>query len=381
MKIVMMFPIADLTGGSKMGFLLAKGFLELGHNVLCFCGPKPDHGPWVADLLRNNGCEVLVEQKMFRTSSVATVVRVARKLKESNADLVFSIYQTDIRILQFLRLIFDGPIFIYEQNKKSFGGAAKFRGGKGYIHDLLSEAVSDGILCVSPKLAERQRKLARTRTAWVSSSIDVDEYKRQTSQSRIPENRFEVFNIGRLDEQKGQLVLLDAVERLGSIGDDVVLNLIGEVSQSSKESIEYREEMLRKIASSRRLSRCVRLRGWIDNPGKSLWPGCIYAHSANWEGWPLSVVEAMVSECLVIFSDCSGVPSDYPQELRKFVFKTGNSSDLAGCLELALAMPVAVRKNLGKIAHDYAERKFNYKESCCRAVSIFVEALALDIVI
>jgi len=115
--------------------------------------------------------------------------------------------------------------------------------------------------------------------------------------------RFHVVSVGRLQREKGQQHLLDAMHELVNYRSmsQLLLWLIGNGPD---------EESLRKFVSQRKLGDHVRFEGFQPNPMPYLRQANLFCLPSIFEGMPNALVEAMIAKTPVLASDCPSGPRE-----------------------------------------------------------------------
>jgi colanic acid/amylovoran biosynthesis glycosyltransferase len=150
--------------------------------------------------------------------------------------------------------------------------------------------------------------------------------------------------VGRLCEQKGQLLLVSAVARLVRKGTPVELVLAGDG--------EMRAE-LESLIAERGLQSCVRITGWIDSAtvrAEILAARALVLPSFA-EGLPVVIMEAMALRRPVLSSYVAGIPELVRPGRDGWLFAAGDVDALVAALEEMLATPAAVLEAMGQAAH------------------------------
>jgi glycosyltransferase involved in cell wall biosynthesis len=109
-----------------------------------------------------------------------------------------------------------------------------------------------------------------------------------------------IMNAGRLTRQKGQWHLIRA---FGKVRQQMPcrLAIIGHGNL---------EQYLKKLAAEMGLADDVLFLGWQSNPYKYMARSAVFVFPSLWEGFGLSIVEAMAVGCPVISSDCKYGPGE-----------------------------------------------------------------------
>jgi colanic acid/amylovoran biosynthesis glycosyltransferase len=152
-----------------------------------------------------------------------------------------------------------------------------------------------------------------------------------------------VVCVGRLCEQKGQLLLVNAVAQLARQGTPVELVLAGDG--------EMRAELESLIERSG-LQACVRITGWIDSAtvrAEILAARALVLPSFA-EGLPVVIMEAMALGRPVLSTYVAGIPELVRAGREGWLFAAGDADALVAALEEMLATPPAALEAMGQAA-------------------------------
>ena len=127
--------------------------------------------------------------------------------------------------------------------------------------------------------------------------IDSAEAKRQLG---FPSDTTLVVGVGRLSNEKGFDLLIQAVANLIDSGADVALSIAGDGAE--------RESLQQRIDSSGHADR-IRLLGFVADPRVVYQAADLYALSSRREGLPNVVLEAMAMSVPVLATKVAGMPT------------------------------------------------------------------------
>lgn len=149
--------------------------------------------------------------------------------------------------------------------------------------------------------------------------------------------------VGRLCEQKGQLLLLDAVRQLRDRGIEFQLVLAGDG--------EMRDE-LEKFIREHSLQAQVSITGWISSERvkQELLAARIMVLASFAEGLPVVIMEAMALGRPVLTTSIAGIPELVRHGVDGWLVPAGDVSALAETLAHALATPNAQLQEMGASA-------------------------------
>ena len=128
----------------------------------------------------------------------------------------------------------------------------------------------------------------------------------------------------RLEEQKGHVVLLEALAGLKRRGLDFVVALAGDGS--------LRESLERRVAGSG-LTDCVRFLGLVEEIGPLLAAADAVVMPSRWEGLPLTLLEALARARPVVASAVGGIPEVIEDRISGRLVPPGDVAALTEALE------------------------------------------------
>jgi glycosyltransferase involved in cell wall biosynthesis len=169
---------------------------------------------------------------------------------------------------------------------------------------------------------------------------------------RPPKAKESILCVGRLSEEKGHLVLLDALARLRERGFQAECVLVGDGPM--------RGEVEARIARLR-LADMVRLTGSLpsDRVAGLYHTASVVVLASFSEGVPVVLMEAMSAGCPVVATQVGGVGELVQDRLTGRLVAPGNAESLAEALEWVLTHPdetrVMVREARGLIEREFCQ--------------------------
>jgi glycosyltransferase involved in cell wall biosynthesis len=147
--------------------------------------------------------------------------------------------------------------------------------------------------------------------------------------------------VGRLTEQKGQLLLLDAVAEVRRRGHAMQLVLAGDG--------ELRPEIESRIAALG-LREAVRITGWIDSAAvaKLIRASRALILPSFAEGLPVVLMEALALGRPVISTYVAGIPELVIPQENGWLVPAGDVASLADSIEELLSTPVDQLATMGR---------------------------------
>lgn len=153
-----------------------------------------------------------------------------------------------------------------------------------------------------------------------------------------------VVCVGRLCEQKGQLLLVNAVSRLVRKGVNIELVLAGDG--------EMRKE-IEALIQQHNLQSKIRITGWIssDQVKEEILAARGLVLPSFAEGLPVVIMEAMALRRPVLTTYVAGIPELIIPGESGWLFPAGDVEALAAVLEEFLATPLSMLGRMGQSAH------------------------------
>lgn len=161
----------------------------------------------------------------------------------------------------------------------------------------------------------------------IYNGVDLTNYSVNKEGIKEQTNEVVLCMVSRLVASKNHEVIIDALEFLPS---NYIVNLVGDGVNRSK---------LEEYVSQKLLSDRVNFLGYRDDVADILRSTDIYIQASNWEGFGLSVVEAMALGLPVIASNIIGLKeivdgvgmtfeNNQPHKLAEMILKLGTNKEL-----------------------------------------------------
>jgi len=170
--------------------------------------------------------------------------------------------------------------------------------------------------------------------------------------------------VGRLCEQKGQLLLVEAARILVARQHDFELILVGDG--------ELRTEIEDSIARYR-LQSHVRITGWIS--GDAVREEVLSARAlvlpSFAEGLPVVIMEAMALRRPIISTFVAGIPELVLPGEHGWLVPAGDVQALTEAMQFCLSAPTEVLGQMGQAAHTRAATRHNVDSQTARLVRLF----------
>jgi len=205
--------------------------------------------------------------------------------------------------------------------------------------------------------------------AFDPAAVDPDRIERLARRWRLEPGTPVVMLPGRVSRIKGHAVLLRAIERLQR--RRFVCLFVGEVEPRSG----YVSEVEGLIGATG-LAGTVRMVGSCDDmPAALALADIVVAPSTGPEAFGRVSVEAQAMGKPVIVSDVGGLSETIMPAATGWLVPPDDVDELAGALELALAMPDDARERLARRARVFITRHFAMDEMGRRTLAVYRELI------
>lgn len=178
-----------------------------------------------------------------------------------------------------------------------------------------------------------------------------------------------LVSVGRLSKEKGQLLLLDAMNVLNLKGINLNLVLAGDG--------EMRNE-LESLISHYKLHDKVRITGWIssDQVREEILAAQALVLPSFAEGLPVVLMEALALQRPVLATYVGGIPELVRSGQDGWLFPAGDVETMAAVVEEYLATPVEMLQKMGKAGHQRVLERHSVETEVKKLAQLFRSASA-----
>lgn len=293
---------------------------------------------------------------------------LASILKSNHVRNVFITNNRDIKLLSLVkRFFFKGVKIIYQQQMQI--GVNK----KDMIHTLRYSS-----LCawISPLNYLKEQVVEKTnmiceKIKVIPLAIDVDYFsvKKYTRQQAFEKLKLPHFTdpligiIGRIDPQKGQLFVLNAVNELNKKKKKVHLLIFGSPTINEKAGEDYLAEMKEYVAQHK-LNNFVHFIPYSKDVKLFYDAVDVFAMASTNEAFGMVTLEAMASGVIVIGSNVAGTPEILNNGEFGLVYQLNNIEDFCEKVKWTLSHPESAAAMIARAAIEvkkYDEKKIAEK--------------------
>ncbi len=177
-------------------------------------------------------------------------------------------------------------------------------------------------IAVSDPIKEYVLEGIKTQCYVLPNAIQFERFNKQHT-ARILSNQLKLISVGRFDENKNQIFLLEVIRKLLDAKIDVHLSLFGDGKTKS---------MLMAKARSLEIEKNVSFMGFVNNIEDYYHQSHIYVHSAKKEALGLTLLEAMAAGLPVISLDGKGNRDLIEDGKNGYMFKSHDAEEFASCI-------------------------------------------------
>ncbi|MBD3215546.1 MAG: glycosyltransferase [Candidatus Lokiarchaeota archaeon] len=376
-------------GVETAAYYTAKNLMKLGHNVYVLTSFKKPKSPLNEKIefkiLRYKSYN-LPEIKGFPQSSnfgliIKGILKLPKIIKKYNIHIIhlegrFFPISVITAILNII--IFKRPIILTVQGRLSGGYT-------NYIESMFDMIITrkiyshlDKIICVSKSLKGHMLKIGikNENLDVVYNGVDTNFFKRLKSTRflskmiNIQNNVKKVIFVGRLDHQKGVEYLIRSIPIVLKQCENVYFFILG------NGNLEVELKIL-----TRRLGVDSHIK-FIDMIPLEKMPefyssADIFCLPSLYEGFPLSIAEALSVGLIIVASHTEGIPEAIIENINGFLFEPKNVKQLSEKLIKALNLDNEEIWKISKTNQDLGKKKFSWDIIVKKIENLYIKSLNL----
>jgi glycosyltransferase involved in cell wall biosynthesis len=226
-------------------------------------------------------------------------------------------------------------------------------------------------VALSEEVKRSIQNVYRVESDIVTNGIQVDnelfKFSKNVHRAKcgLPAEKKIIITIGRLWHQKNHALLLDAFQKICISIENVTLIIVGDDPTDGKFRY-YLENKIKKLP--RNISSNIHLLGHRSDIGALLISSDVFVLSSDWEGVPLTLLEAMGYGVPIVSTSVGGIPDVIDNGVDGLLVQKGNCDDLAHAI-----IRVLIDKNLAQNFVNKSFDKYKNKYSIDMTVSKYVE--------
>ena len=350
-------------GGLELYVLkVARHLAQNGHEfqVLTRCGS------FLATRLAENNIDSDCFSSVFRHLPLISAIRLARYLEKNQIDTVHIHWGNDLFLAVLakvfcrrkIRLVYTRQMALTRKKKDAYHRFL-YRNIDAYL--VITQVLFDQAVRYLPLPQDKIHLLYYGVPAPEGQQFSCEDFYAENS---IPASGFRLAIFGRVEQLKGQHLLVEAVRKLRHRGVNVSLTIIGHIMDES-----YFSELEQAIKAAD-LESNIHYLGFHNNPVSIMPCFDTVVLATKCETFGLVLAEAMRAGTAVIGSDCGGVPEIIRHGKTGLLFESGNADDLAVQIE-KLATNADYCKKLAIAGKQDADMRFDEEKHFSNLISLF----------
>jgi glycosyltransferase involved in cell wall biosynthesis len=217
----------------------------------------------------------------------------------------------------------------------------------GWCGRIINVSDANRNLAVSKRVSKAEKHVT------IHNGIGDHPLRSRAGERRVPR----IIMLARFAAQKAQSLLVEAIERIETPFE---LAFVGDGPT--------RQAVAQQVARAGLSDRVVFLGQRLDVP-ELLASADIFALFTHWEGFPITILEAMRAGLPTVVSDVGGVREAVHESCGRIV-APGDVAGFRGALE-ELLIDAALRKRMGAAARDRYERNYTVQSMLEKTLTVY----------
>lgn len=223
--------------------------------------------------------------------------------------------------------------------------------------------LADLVCCVSADTRKElieQYKIPASKVIVVENPVPIDVLKRFRG---LETQKDTILFVGRLEERKGIMLLLEVFQELSKEFPQAKLRLVGR---------NLIGERLEHFLGAHQLADRVTSLGYVHDPYRfrEMSQATVLVVPSKLEGFGLVAAEGMMLGTCVVASDAPGLRSIVEDRKTGLVFKTNDKADFLRALREALGNE-SLRKEIERMSMEHAEKRFSVEDRARELMNAF----------
>lgn len=299
--------------------------------------------------------------------SLTQAWKLAKIIDEKSADIIHIHWTKDIPIVVLAKLFSKKKPKIVQTRHMTM---TRFK--NDFYHNFLYKNI-DTILCVTQAVENQINKFIpqkirpKTKLLYLGAKDALEIKEEEIEQLKLDFDCLKSFNVclvGRINEFKGQHLLIEAMKQLINKGLNIKAFLVGHAMDEA-----YLLKLKEKVTNEN-LDNVIEFVGFTKEVGKFMKMCDVVLMTSKNETFGLVTVEAMKNEVAVIGSNQGGTLEIIDDNQTGLLFESGNAQDLASKIEL-LYHDEILKNNIAKAGKMKANEMFDNATQFAKLTDIF----------
>lgn len=295
--------------------------------------------------ISNSNAKVICLERRPKTSLLPFVKKFKKIIKDFNADIIHCHTNNAFRFALPVKILCPKVkmfLTVHSRNNYTKNSTIDVLIHKLFLNNItaISNSVKQDIL---------DRGYPEKKITLIHNGIDIKKFSAEKSET---ENKIIICVARLFPEQKGQDILIRALGELKNIRKDFKCIFVGDAPVNN----EYILTDFKKLASDLYVKENIEFLGDRNDVPELLSKATVFVLPSRYEGFGISLIEAMYSKIPVIASNIDGPKEIIGDNKYGFLFESENYRELAEVLNSVLDMD---NGELVEKAYDYAVENFS----------------------
>lgn len=364
MRIVQIITRMDEVGGAQVHVRdIASELKKAGHDIYIITGAKEN----IHDAIEQNEIQLINSKNLIRNlniiSDIKAVIEIRKLLKKIGPDIIATHSSKAGIVGRIAGWSLRIPT-IFTAHGWSYTDGVPQKKQRIYIFfEKVMGRISDGVIAVSEydkQLALKHKVLSESKISTIHNGVyDIERIKIPINSDREPN----IIMVARFAPPKRQLQLLKALNQLRHI--EWKVSFAGDGPQLQE---------VRDFVTSVGLGDRVSFLGNREDITDILQKSDLFALLSDWEGLPLSILEAMRCGLPIIASDVGGVKEAVIQSENGYIIPKNDFNELLNKLSLML-MNSSLRLKMGENGRRLYRENFTFEKMYSETLTYYEKTI------
>lgn len=369
MKILYVITKSEIGGAQTHLMEVVRYMHYVGHNVLVVTGTAG----WLTNELATIGVDYVILPDLIReinpAKDIKTITSICHILEDKQPDIIHCHSSKAGIVGRIAGAIKNVPAVFTAHGWAFTSGVSPAKRIMYAAIEHMMLGITKRVICVSEfdrKLAKRWFLHNYNRVITVHNGIADKKFGNSTVREySLP---LKLVSVARFSHQKNNMKLIRAVEQINKLySGSLQLNMVGDGPLLS-EAQAYVE--------SYKLEDDVHFLGSRTDVDDILNQNDIFCLISNYEGLPISIIEAMRAGIPIIASDVGGVNELVQDDVNGFLIPRGNISELIDKLKYILEHKELI-KSMGEASRKIYEEEYTADRMNQKILSVYNEVTAV----
>lgn len=356
---------ADTVGGAQVHVKdLARMLSQAHHEVLVVTGTPGPYNPLLDELAVKNCAIAHFARSIHPLKDLQTLFELRKIIQSFRPDLV-STHSSKAGLLGRVACRLEGVPCLFTAHGWAFTQGVPL--GKRYLYKVLerlASPLSTRIICVSDYDRHLGIQAGMNPERLITVHNGMPEIQPEDLADPVGEGGINLTMIARFDSQKDHTTLLQAIQPI----KNVHVNLVGEGP-----NLNEAKALVEQLGIEEKVS----FLGFRSDIPALLAKSQIFALISHWEGFPLTILEAMRAGLPVVASQVGGVAEAVIDGETGFCVARQNVEMLRERIAQLLAEP-PLRRRMGQAGRRRYEANFTFQRMSEKTCQVYEQVLASE---